>query len=145
MQESIYIPSSGGHKLAGVVHRPDAGRPVTWALFAHCFTCTKNIRAAVEIADALCAEGIAVLRFDFTGLGQSEGEFAETHFSANVQDIMDVAKHMAESGRAPEILVGHSLGGTAVLAAAHEIDSSAAVATIGSPAEAEHVLHLLED
>lgn len=145
MQETITIPSSEGAQLAGVIHRPDAGAPAAWALFAHCFTCTKNIRAAVDIADALCEEGVGVLRFDFTGLGQSEGEFAETHFSANVQDIVDVAAHMADKGHAPQILVGHSLGGTAVLAAAHRIESSVAVATIGAPAEAEHVLHLLED
>jgi putative redox protein len=145
MQKSIRIPSSSGESLAGIVHRPDAGQPLAWALFAHCFTCTKNIRAAVDIAEALCTEGIAVVRFDFTGLGQSEGEFADTHFSSNVQDLVDVADYMASQGQAPQILVGHSLGGTAALAAAHHIESARAVVTIGSPADAEHVLHLIED
>jgi putative redox protein len=114
-------------------------------LFAHCFTCTKNIKAAVNIADALAQEGMAVFRFDFTGLGQSEGDFADTHFSSNVQDLVDAAGFMSSVYQSPEILVGHSLGGTAVLAAAQQIDSAVAVATIGSPADAEHVLHLLED
>ncbi len=145
MQASITIPASSGAKLAGIVHKPDAGQPSAWALFAHCFTCTKNIRAAVDIAEALCDEGIAVVRFDFTGLGQSEGEFAETHFSSNVQDLVDVANHMAEHEQAPQILVGHSLGGTAVLAAAQQVESATAIVTIGSPADAEHVLHLIED
>ncbi|HKJ18848.1 MAG TPA: alpha/beta fold hydrolase [Xanthomonadales bacterium] len=145
MQQSIKIPRTGGQTLAGIIHQPDAGQPRAWALFAHCFTCTKNIRAAVDIADALCDEGIAVVRFDFTGLGQSEGEFADTHFSSNVQDLVDVAEFMAADNHAPQILVGHSLGGTAVLAAAHRIDSAKAVVTIGSPADAKHVLHLIDD
>ncbi|MDX1554904.1 MAG: alpha/beta fold hydrolase [Xanthomonadales bacterium] len=145
MQKSVRIPGAQGQKLAAVLHTPNAGQPRAWTLFAHCFTCTKNIRAAVDIADALCEEGIGVLRFDFTGLGQSEGEFAETHFSSNVQDLVDVATFMVEQGYEPQILVGHSLGGTAVLAAAHRIESVEAVATIGSPADAEHVLHLIED
>ena len=145
MQEKIQIPTSTGETLAGIAHLPDAGKPMAWALFAHCFTCTKNIRAAVDIADALVDEGIAVVRFDFTGLGQSEGEFADTHFSSNVQDLVDVAGFMKENGRSPQILVGHSLGGTAVLAAAHQLSDAKAVVTIGSPADAEHVLHLIED
>ena len=145
MQEQVKFLNSRGEQLAGVLHKPDAGSIRACALFAHCFTCTKNIKAAVNIADALAAEGIVVLRFDFTGLGQSEGDFADTHFSSNVQDLVDAAGFMAERHKAPGILVGHSLGGTAVLAAALRIDSAVAVATIGSPADAEHVLHLLED
>jgi len=145
MQERVQFPSSAGHRLAGALHRPDAGSPRAYALFAHCFTCTRNSRAAVQIADALCGEGIAVLRFDFTGLGDSEGEFAETHFSSNVQDLLDAADFLKREYHAPDILVGHSLGGTAMLAAAHHIASAVAVATIGSPAEAGHVLQLLED
>lgn len=145
MQQKIHFTNSRGERLAGVVHHPDSGPVRGAALFAHCFTCTKNVLAAVHIAEALASEGILVLRFDFTGLGQSEGDFADTHFSANVQDLVDAAGYMAGEHRAPDILVGHSLGGTAVLAAAHEIDSAVAVATIGSPAEAEHVLHLLGD
>ncbi|MDT8322219.1 MAG: bifunctional alpha/beta hydrolase/OsmC family protein [Xanthomonadales bacterium] len=145
MQQKIEFPSENDLTLAGVLHEPDAGRPRAWALFAHCFTCTKNVRAAVNIADALLREGIAVLRFDFTGLGQSEGEFADTHFSSNVQDLLAAAAFLERERRAPEILVGHSLGGTAMLAAAHDIDSAVAVATIGSPADAQHVLGLLDE
>jgi len=144
MQENIRFQNSRGEMLAGTMHKPDAGSVRACVLFAHCFTCTSNIRAAVNIADALAVDGIGVLRFDFTGLGQSEGEFADTHFSSNVQDLVDAANFMAEAYKPPEILVGHSLGGTAVLAAAHQIESAVAVATIGSPADAEHVLHLLE-
>jgi uncharacterized OsmC-like protein/fermentation-respiration switch protein FrsA (DUF1100 family) len=145
MQKRISFETSGGYTLAGVLHTPDAGSTRAHALFAHCFTCTKNINAAVNIVEALCSEGIAVLRFDFTGLGQSEGDFADTHFSSNVQDLLDAAAFLEQEYHAPEILVGHSLGGTAILAAAHGIDSAVAVATIGSPADAEHVLHLLDD
>lgn len=145
MQKQVRFRSSGGVELAGALHRPDAGNPRAYALFAHCFTCTKNVKAAVNIAEALCLEGIAVLRFDFTGLGQSEGDFADTHFSSNVQDLLDAAEYLKNEHQAPDILVGHSLGGTAILAAAHRIDSAVAVATIGAPADAEHVLHLLDD
>lgn len=145
MQEAVRFESRQGHELAGVLHRPDAGSPRAWALFAHCFTCTKNLKAAIHIADALCAEGIAVLRFDFTGLGQSEGEFAETHFSSNVEDLLDAADYLDREQEAPELLVGHSLGGTAILAAAHRVESARAVVTIGAPADAEHVLSVLED
>jgi len=145
MQEKVKIESSSGVTLSGVLHTPDAGSPKAHALFAHCFTCTKNIKAAFNIAEALCAEGIAVLRFDFTGLGESEGDFADTHFSSNVQDLVDAASFLKMEYHAPEILVGHSLGGTAILAAAHRISSAVAVAAIGSPADAAHVLHLLDD
>ncbi|MDX1381384.1 MAG: bifunctional alpha/beta hydrolase/OsmC family protein [Xanthomonadales bacterium] len=145
MQEQVRFPSEAGHELAGVLHLPDAGSPRAWAVFAHCFTCTKNLKAATYIADALCLEGIAVLRFDFTGLGQSEGEFAETHFSSNVQDLVDAAGFLASEYAAPTLLVGHSLGGTAILAATHRIDSARAVATIAAPADADHVLKVLEE
>jgi putative redox protein len=145
MQEKVTFINSRQEQLAGVMHLPDAGGIRACVLFAHCFTCTKNIKAAVHIAEALAAERIGVLRFDFAGLGESEGEFADTHFSSNVQDLVDAADFMAKTYKAPEILVGHSLGGTAVLAAAHQISSAVAVATIGSPADAEHVLHLLQD
>lgn len=145
MQEKVKFSNSRDQQLAGVMHLPDAGPIRACVLFAHCFTCTKNIRAAVNIADALVAEGMGVLRFDFTGLGESEGDFADSHFSSNVQDLVDAAKFMTDRYKAPEILVGHSLGGTAVLAAAHFIESAIAVATIGAPADAQHVLHLLQD
>jgi putative redox protein len=145
MRQSVRFLSSAGLELAGTLHLPDAGSPKAYALFAHCFTCSRNVKAAFNIAEALCEEGIGVLRFDFTGLGQSEGEFADTHFSSNVQDLIDAAEYMKQQRTAPDILVGHSLGGTAILAAAHRISSAVAVATIGAPADAEHVLRLLED
>jgi putative redox protein len=145
LEQKITFPNKSGETLAGVIHTPDAGHARSWALFAHCFTCTKNVRAAVHIADALAREGIAVLRFDFTGLGASEGDFADTHFSSNVQDLVAAAAFLGREYEAPRILVGHSLGGTAMLAAAHSITSAVAVATIGAPADAEHVLHLLEE
>ena len=145
MEQRVRFKASSGAQLSGVIHSPDAGTPRAYALFAHCFTCTKNIKAAIDIAESLCLEGIAVLRFDFTGLGQSDGDFADTDFSSNVQDLLDAAAYLEEAFQAPEILVGHSLGGTAMLAAAPQIESSVAVATIGSPADAEHVLHLLQD
>ncbi|MEM7294569.1 MAG: alpha/beta fold hydrolase, partial [Pseudomonadota bacterium] len=140
--ERIKFKNRDGVALSGALHRPVTGPTHAWALFAHCFTCTKNIRAAVAIADAMAAQGIAVLRFDFTGLGQSEGDFADTHFSSNVEDLIDAARYLEEHHAAPQVLVGHSLGGTAVMQAAHRIESARAVATIGSPADAEHVLHL---
>ncbi|NNE06349.1 MAG: OsmC family protein [Xanthomonadales bacterium] len=145
MQRKTKFKNSRGEQLAGVIHKPDAGAVRACVLFAHCFTCTKNIKAAVNIAEALVAEGLGVFRFDFTGLGDSEGEFSDTHFSSNVQDLVDAAGFLESELGPVEILVGHSLGGTAALAAAHQIDSVVAVATIGSPADAEHVLHLLQD
>lgn len=144
MRKRIQFRTEKGTHLAGILHLPDAGAPHTFALFAHCFTCTKNVKAAVIIADSLSQQGIAVLRFDFTGLGQSEGDFANTNFSSNVQDLLHAANYLESEYRAPAILVGHSLGGTACLAVAKQIDSVRAVATIGSPADAEHVLGLLE-
>jgi putative redox protein len=145
MQEHITFENRKAQTLAGVLHRPEAGQPRACAVFAHCFTCTKSSKAAVRISEALASEGIAVLRFDFTGLGQSEGEFSSTHFSSNVDDLVDAAAFMAARGEPLAVLIGHSLGGTAVLAAAHEIESAVAVATIGSPANAEHVLHLIDE
>ncbi|MDX1381210.1 MAG: bifunctional alpha/beta hydrolase/OsmC family protein [Xanthomonadales bacterium] len=145
MQQNVRFENSRGQKLTGTLHLPDQGAPRTFALFAHCFTCTRNVKAAVHISDALAGAGLGVLRFDFTGLGQSEGEFVDTHFSSNVEDLLAAAQWMADEHAAPRLLVGHSLGGTAVLAAAHRIENVVAVATIGSPADAEHVLHLVQD
>jgi putative redox protein len=145
MQENIKFENRRGQALAGVLHQPEGRKAHACAVFAHCFTCTKNNKAAVRISEALAADGLAVLRFDFTGLGQSEGDFSSTHFSSNVDDLVDAAAFMSSRGEPPALLIGHSLGGTAVLAAAHEIDSAVAVATIGSPADASHVLGLLDD
>ena len=143
-QQSVRFENARGVELAGLLDLP-VGRPQAYALFAHCFTCTKNLRAVKNIAGALTARGIGVLRFDFTGLGQSAGEFADSNFSTNVEDLIAAARFLAAHHEPPRILVGHSLGGTAVLQAAPQIDSSVAVATIGSPARATHVAHLLHE
>ena len=128
--QHIHFTNRADHRLAGLLDVP-AGGAKAWALFAHCFTCSKNLKAAGNIARSLNDAGIAVLRFDFTGLGQSEGEFGETSFSSNVEDLVDAAAWLEKHHGAPAILVGHSLGGTAVLRAAGEIPSAVAVATIG--------------
>ena len=137
--EPIAFTNARGQRLAARLDRPD-GAPRAFALFAHCFTCDKTSKAAVRISHALAGLGLAVLRFDFTGLGESEGEL--TGFSGDVQDLLDAAAFMASRGMAPALLIGHSLGGTAALAAAGDIASAKAVVVIGSPAEPEHVLKL---
>lgn len=110
-----------------------------FALFAHCFTCSKNLKAVGHITKSLAKRGISTLRFDFTGLGQSEGEFANTNFSSNVEDLVAAAEYMESELKAPSLLIGHSLGGAAVLYAAHELESVKAVATIGAPSDPSHV------
>ena len=140
--EKVTFPGSGGTPLAGRLDLPDA-RPRAFALFAHCFTCSKDVVAASRIAQALTAFDIAVLRFDFTGLGGSDGDFANTNFTSNVADLVNAADYLRSNHAAPTILVGHSLGGAAVLAAAEHIPEARAVATIGAPAGTDHVLHLL--
>lgn len=139
--QKVTFENTAGQTLSGVLDVP-ADTPVAYALFAHCFTCSKNLKAASNIARALNDAGIAVLRFDFTGLGQSEGEFADTNFSSNVEDLLAAARFLDQAHEAPAILVGHSLGGTAVLQAATEVPSAVAVATIGSPSEPAHVARM---
>jgi len=139
---NVTFQNHSGETLAGILDLP-VGAPRAYALFAHCFTCSKNLLAATNISRALTDAGFAVLRFDFTGLGQSEGEFADTNFSSNVDDLVAAARFLEAEHEAPALLVGHSLGGTAVLQAAADIDSAVAVATIGSPADPAHVEHLL--
>lgn len=141
--QKIHFPNADGVSLAGVIDRP-VGEPAAWALFAHCFTCSKNLKAARHISRALTDAGIAVLRFDFTGLGQSEGHFADTSFSSNVSDLLAAVDYLAAEHDAPALLLGHSLGGTAVLQAAAGLAAVKAVATIGSPAEPSHVRHMLK-
>lgn len=123
--------------------RPD-GEPTGWALFAHGFTLGKDLAAAGTIARALAREGLGVLRFDFTGLGSSEGEFASTNFSSNVGDLISAARWLEDNAAGPLLLVGHSLGGAAALAAAPDIPSVEAVATIGAPADPSHIEHLFD-
>jgi uncharacterized OsmC-like protein/alpha/beta superfamily hydrolase len=143
--ERLTFPNATGHQLAARLERPDEGKPRAYALFAHCFTGTKNLRAVSNIAQSLTEEGIAVFRFDFTGLGESEGDFSDTNFSSNVADLVAAAQFLEKKYEAPKILVGHSLGGAAVLQAAHQIPSAIAVSTIGAPFEPSHVLHLISD
>lgn len=141
--QAVAFPNAAGQMLAGRLEMPAYGVPRAWALYAHCFTCGKDVRAAVDICRALCVRGIAVLRFDFTGLGQSAGEFADTTLSSNISDLVQAAKFLEQNYQAPKILVGHSLGGIAVLEAAHLIPSCIAVATVAAPANPEHVANLL--
>jgi uncharacterized OsmC-like protein/pimeloyl-ACP methyl ester carboxylesterase len=138
----LEFPGSQGSALAARLDLPDS-EPHTYALFAHCFTCGKDVVAATRIARALTGSGIAVLRFDFTGLGQSGGDFANTDFSSNTEDLVRAADHLREHFTAPSILIGHSLGGAAVLATAHLVPEVRAVATIGAPADPLHVAGLL--
>ncbi|MDB5764727.1 MAG: hypothetical protein JWQ21_3722 [Herminiimonas sp.] len=142
--ERIEFPGSDGQTLAARLDTP-AGPIHTFALFAHCFTCGKDVFAASRIAQALTEHGIAVLRFDFTGLGASEGEFANTNFSSNVADLIAAAKYLGAAYRAPALLIGHSLGGAAVLAAAADIPQVRAVVTIGAPSDPSHVIGLFRD
>lgn len=139
--ERVEFTGSRGDVLAARLDLPQ-GKPRAYALFAHCFTCSKDIFAASRIARALSDRGIAVLRFDFTGLGSSKGEFANTNFSSNVEDLVRAADFLREHREAPAILIGHSLGGAAVLAAAARVPEAVAVATIGAPADPGHVAHL---
>lgn len=131
-----------GQALAGRLELP-AGEITATAVFAHCFTCGKDSVAASRISRRLAERGVAVLRFDFTGLGQSDGDFANTTFTSNVDDLVCAANHLRDTVSAPSVLIGHSLGGAAVLAAAHQIPEVRAVATIGAPFDTAHVEHLL--
>ena len=133
-----------GHRLAALLDNPPM-EPRAYALFAHCFTCGKDVHAARRIAEGLTALGIGVLRFDFTGLGASEGEFANTTFSSNVADLVAAAAALRRDKRAPAILIGHSLGGAAVLAAASEVPEARAVVTIAAPADPRHATGLFRD
>ena len=135
----IEFPGSHGLKLAARLDLP-MGKPTAYALFAHCFTCSKDSKAAAYISSSLAAAGIAVLRFDFTGLGGSEGDFSNTGFSSNVEDLVAAADYLRTEYEAPKLLVGHSLGGAAMLAAAPHIPEVAAIATVNAPADPAHVI-----
>src|SRR5579859_4890884 len=145
MIESRKIEFAGatGALLAARLDLP--AEPGAFALFAHCFTCGKDIFAAARIAEALASRGIAVLRFDFTGIGSSEGEFANTNFSSNVRDLVAAADYLRQNHGQPSLLIGHSLGGAAVLAAAPHVAEAVGVATIAAPSSASHITHLFAD
>lgn len=136
--EKATFMGGAGEMLAARLDIP-TGPVRAWALFAHCFTCTKDIKGAARLAGALTRHGIAVLRFDFTGIGNSQGEFANTNFTSNIHDLVAAAGWLREHHTAPGLLIGHSLGGAAVLAAAHDIPECRAVATIAAPADPAHV------
>lgn len=140
----LTFPNSKGLDLAADLYQPLDRVPKFYAIFAHCFTCSKNLSSVTRICTALSQEGIAVLSFDFTGLGMSEGDFKESTFSANISDLVDAAAYLKEHYAAPQLLIGHSLGGAAVLYAASELDAVSAIATIGAPADPGHVRHLFE-
>jgi putative redox protein len=142
--ERFQFTGEGGHQLAAALDLPER-EPVAYALFAHCFTCGKDVLAARRIALSLSAKGIAVLRFDFTGLGSSEGDFANSTFSSNVADLVRAADHLRDTRKAPSILIGHSLGGAAILAAAGQIPEAKAVVTIAAPSDPAHVTGLFKD
>jgi len=135
----LEFPGTDGLQVAGLLETPDSN-PHSFALFAHCFTCSKDVVSASRIARALVARGYAVLRFDFTGLGSSDGDFANSNFSSNINDLISAADYLRQNYRAPSLLIGHSLGGAAVLAAAHGIEEVKGVVTIGAPADPQHVL-----
>ena len=142
--ERFQFTGEGGHQLAAALDLPEQ-EPLAYALFAHCFTCGKDVLAAKRIATALAAKGIAVLRFDFTGIGSSEGDFANSTFSSNVADLVRAANHLRETRKAPTLLIGHSLGGAAILASAGQIAEAKAVVTIAAPSDPAHVTNLFKE
>lgn len=141
--DRLTFDNGRGQALHARLDRPLRGTPRAYVLFAHCFTCSKNLGVVVALSRALVEAGWAVLRFDFTGLGDSEGDFADTHFSSNVEDLVAAARWLDEHHRGPRLLIGHSLGGAAVLRAAEHLDSVTAIATIGAPCHPEHVTRML--
>lgn len=140
--QSIRIETASGPALSARLDLPENDYVAT-ALFAHCFTCGKDILAASRISRRLVEQGYAVLRFDFTGLGASEGEFADTNFSSNIEDLITAAEWLRSNYQAPSLLIGHSLGGTAILAAAERLPDARAFVTIGSPSDPRHIFNLI--
>jgi putative redox protein len=141
--KKVTFTNNDGLELTGRIELPIHQHPHNFVIFAHCFTCNKNLLAVKNISRALTANGFGVLRFDFTGLGESDGEFADTNFSGNVEDLISASNFLKANYKAPSLLVGHSLGGAAVIFAASKIESVKAVATVGAPSNPKHVQHLL--
>ena len=137
----LSFPGALSEKLSAQLDMPEGNDPKACALFAHCFTCSKNLHAVRNISKALNDKNVAVFRFDFTGLGSSDGDFADTNFSSNVEDLVAAAKFMKQKIQPPSILIGHSMGGPAVIRAAHDIPSAKVVGTIGATCDPEHVKH----
>ena len=142
--QKINFTNAEGQQLVGRLELPINQHPHNFAIFAHCFTCNKNLSAVKNITRELTSNGFGVLRFDFTGLGESEGDFENTNFSGNVDDLISASNYLKENHTAPTLLIGHSLGGAAVIFAASKIDSVKAVATIGAPSNPKHVEHLIQ-
>ena len=136
--------NKNGETLSGRFEEPKGPLKAT-ALFAHCFTCSKNVMAASIISKALTESGIGVLRFDFTGLGASEGDFSNTNFSSNVEDLLSACAALEKNFEHPQLIIGHSLGGAAVLKASTQLEKVKAVVTIGAPSDVDHVSHLFSD
>ncbi len=142
--KKITFQNTEGHDLSGRIDFPLVGKPKAFVLFAHCFTCSKNLKSVDHISQAFTQIGMAVLRFDFTGLGQSKGDFADTNFTSNLSDLKEAYDFLEKDYEAPQIIVGHSLGGAAVLHVSGQLPAVKAVATVGAPSTPTHVSHLLE-
>ncbi|MEL7499800.1 MAG: alpha/beta fold hydrolase [Planctomycetota bacterium] len=140
--QRVYFPNSKGDRLAGIVDLPSED-PVGFALFAHCFTCTKDLKAIVRVSRGLAKQGIGVLRFDFTGLGDSHGDFSESNFESNVSDIHSAANWLSENHQPAAMFVGHSLGGTALMSTMNRMDSARSLVTLASPANTHHLVDTL--
>jgi len=138
--ETVGFSGAAGDRLAARLDLPSSQAPLAYAVFAHCFTCSKDTRAATYVAKALVERGLAVLRFDFTGLGGSDGDFSNSNFSSNVGDLVAAADWLRREHRAPQLLIGHSLGGAAVIAASAKVPEAVAVATINAPSDPSHVV-----
>jgi putative redox protein len=139
LEDRVRFPGANDQPLAARIERPSGAQPAAWVLFAHCFTCSKDLKAARWLSRCLVRRGFGVMRFDFTGIGESGGDFAETNFTSNLDDVVAAADFLRDEHEAPRVLVGHSLGGAAVLAAAHRVPESVAVATIGAPSDTAHL------
>ena len=142
--QKVKFQNKEGQNLVGRLELPANQEPHNYVIFAHCFTCNKNLSAVKNIGKSLTSNGFGVLRFDFTGLGESEGDFADTNFSGNVADLVVAAEYLKDNYKAPSLIIGHSLGGAAAIFAASEIPYIQAVATVGAPSNPEHVTHLLK-
>lgn len=141
----IKFTNKEGIELSAQLEFPPDSLPRAFAIFAHCFTCSKNLQAAKNLTRSMSQEGVAVLRFDFTGLGESKGNFEDSNFSSNVSDLISAAEFLENEFEAPQVIIGHSLGGAAVIYAASQLDSIRAVATVGAPSSVDHVVHLIQD